>query len=79
MSEMFTELFDVEYEGKLPDLLQGISRLDGVNRVSSNVDKYVIVDEKISCEIMYDSELTDRTEIVLAIEEIDGVKKAIKG
>jgi hypothetical protein len=80
MSEEYTELFKVEYNGKVSDLHSLISSITGVEKCMISEKSYEIVhDDVIDCEIRYNSHVTDRTKIANKLEENEDVSTVLFG
>lgn len=78
MSE-FDELFNVEYEGELSELVEAIEEIYGVTNVKAHQPVWREVDGELDIDIIYDSELTDRTLVAQHTEEINGVSQVLHG
>lgn len=82
----YTELFIIEFEGTVSDLEDGLDALDGLEhhslkrpgfRLSSSME--VESDTELHADIKYNTHQTDRTQLALQIEEIEGVSEVTLG
>lgn len=76
MSETYTELFCVPFNGTVSQLRSQMSVIEGIESASIGT-RYEEVDTELDCEIQYDSHATDRTLIAEQIEAISGVEDVV--
>lgn len=80
MSEEYTELFKVGYNGKVSELYTLIKSITGIEKCMISRESYEILnDDVVDCEIRYNSHITDRTKIANTLEESDDVSDVLFG
>jgi hypothetical protein len=79
MSEQYTELFVIQYNGQLTDILNAIESTSGVQKARCSQPTHRTVDEPIDVEITYDTHETDRTRLAQQIETYNGVQEVTFG
>jgi len=82
----YTELFVIEFEGLLNDLKSYLESLDGVEHFSLKRSGFRLHDGSefenpvtLQADIKYNTHVTDRTRVMLELEELGGVSEAKMG